>query len=69
MNEVIEKLKQDSEELLEARAEITKLNAKVVELNEQNINTKAHIEAKVTEVKKKIQALNDGLGSEFNIFG
>lgn len=69
LNEVIETLKSDSEELGNARATITSLNAQITELKQQNATTKSHVEAKVSEVKKRLQALNDGLGEEFNIFG
>ena len=33
----------------------------------EEVKTKA--EVAVTSIKKKLQALNDGLGDEFNIFG
>ena len=33
----------------------------------EEVKTKA--ETAVTSIKKKLQALNDGLGDEFNIFG
>ena len=64
-SELSEKTEALNKALNEIQLLTTRLNAESGKIEE--VKTKA--EVAVTSIKKKLQALNDGLGDEFNIFG
>ena len=73
LNHTIEQLKKDIED---KDAQLTDACTKVSNLTKQLETESGKVEeaktktaVAVTSIKKKLQALNDGLGDEFNIFG
>lgn len=69
----IEQLKKDLEDkdvrLTEAYDKICSLTKQLEDESGKVEDVKTKTEEAVTSIKKKLQALNDGLGDEFNIFG
>lgn len=64
-----EDLKKSDEKLTNALAEVGTLTRKLDVETGKVEEVKTKTEVAVTTIKKKLQALNDGLGDEFNIFG
>ena len=56
------------EKLTKALAEVGTLTRKLDVASGKVEEVKTKAETAVTSIKKKLQALNDGLGEEFNIF-
>jgi chromosome segregation ATPase len=69
----IEQLKKDLEDkdakLVDACAKVGRLTKQLEDESCKVEEAKTKTEEAVTTIKKKLQALNDGLGDEFNIFG
>lgn len=69
----IEQLKKDLEDkdtkLVDACAKVGRLTKQLEDESGKVEEVKTKTEEAVTSIKKKLQALNDGLGDEFNIFG
>ena len=69
----IEQLKKDLEDkdtkLVDACAKVGSLTKQLETESGKVEEAKTKTEEAVTSIKKKLQALNDGLGDEFNIFG
>ena len=69
----IEQLKKDLEDkdtkLVDACAKVGRLTKQLEDESGKVEEAKTKTEEAVTSIKKKLQALNDGLGDEFNIFG
>ena len=64
-----EDLKKSDEKLTNALAEVGTLTRKLDVETGKVEEVKTKTEVAVTTIKKKLQALNDGLGDDFNIFG
>lgn len=64
-----EDLKKSDEKLTNALAEVGTLTRKLDVETGKVEEAKTKTEVAVTTIKKKLQALNDGLGDDFNIFG
>lgn len=64
-----EDLKKSDEKLTNALAEVGTLTRKLDVETGKVEEAKTKTEVAVTSIKKKLQALNDGLGDDFNIFG
>ena len=73
LKHTIEQLKSEltakDEKLTKALAEVGTLTRKLDVASGKVEEAKTKAEVAVTTIKKKLQALNDGLGDEFNIFG
>ena len=73
LKHTIEQLKKDLEDkdakLVDACAKVGTLTHQLETETGKVEDAKAKTEEAVTSIKKKLQALNDGLGDEFNIFG
>ena len=73
LNNVIEQLKEDIEDkddrLVDALDKVGELQKQLETESGKVEEVKTKTEVAVTSIKKKLQALNDGLGDEFNIFG
>jgi predicted nucleic acid-binding Zn-ribbon protein len=73
LKHTIEQLKKDIEDkdakLVDACAKIGTLTKQLETETGKVEEVKTKTEEAVTTIKKKLQALNDGLGDEFNIFG
>ena len=64
-SELSDKTEALNKALNEIQSLTTRLNSESGKIEE----VKSKTEVAVTSIKKKLQALNDGLGEEFNIFG
>ena len=64
-----EDLKKSDEKLTNACAKVGSLTKQLETESGKVEEAKTKTEEAVTSIKKKLQALNDGLGDEFNIFG
>ena len=73
LKHTIEQLKKDLEDkdakLVDACAKVGTLTKQLETETGKVEEVKTKTEVAVTTIKKKLQALNDGLGDEFNIFG
>ena len=73
LNNVIEQLKEDIEDkddrLVDALDKVSELQKQLETESGKVEEVKTKTEVAVTSIKKKLQALNDGLGDEFNLFG
>ena len=73
LNHTIEQLKKDIEDkdaqLTDACTKVSNLTKQLETESGKVEEVKTKTEVAVTSIKKKLQALNDGLGNEFNIFG
>lgn len=73
LNNVIEQLKKDIEDkddrLVDARDKVSELQKQLETESGKVEEVKTKTEVAVSSIKKKLQALNDGLGDEFNLFG
>ena len=73
LNHTIEQLKKDIEDkdtqLTDACTKVSNLTKQLEKESGKVEEVKTKTEVAVTSIKKKLQALNDGLGDEFNIFG
>ena len=73
LNHTIEQLKKDIEDkdaqLTDACTKVSNLTQQLERESGKVEEAKTKTEVAVTSIKKKLQALNDGLGDEFNIFG
>ena len=73
LNNVIEQLKKDIEDkddrLADASDKVSELQKQLETESGKVEEVKTKTEVAVSSIKKKLQALNDGLGDEFNLFG
>ena len=73
LNNVIEQLKEDIEDkddrLADALDKVSELQKQLETESGKVEEVKTKTEVAVSSIKKKLQALNDGLGDEFNLFG
>ena len=73
LKHTIEQLKKDIEDkdaqLTDACTKVSNLTKQLETESGKVEEAKTKTEVAVTSIKKKLQALNDGLGDEFNIFG
>ena len=73
LKHTIEQLKKDIEDkdaqLTDACTKVSNLTKQLETESGKVEEVKTKTEVAVTSIKKKLQALNDGLGNEFNIFG
>lgn len=73
LNNVIEQLKKDIEDkdgrLADACDKVSELQKQLETESGKVEEVKTKTEVAVSSIKKKLQALNDGLGDEFNLFG
>ena len=73
LNNVIEQLKEDIEDkgdrLADALDKVSELQKQLETETGKVKEVKTKTEVAVSSIKKKLQALNDGLGDEFNLFG
>ena len=73
LNNVIEQLKKDIEDkddrLVDAWDKVSELQKQLETESGKVEEVKTKTEVAVSSIKKKLQALNDGLGDEFNLFG
>lgn len=73
LNNVIEQLKKDIEDkddrLVDALDKVSELQKQLETESGKVEEVKTKTEVAVSSIKKKLQALNDGLGDEFNLFG
>ena len=73
LNNVIEQLKKDIEDkddrLAGALDKVSELQKRLETETGKVEEVKTKTEVAVSSIKKKLQALNDGLGDEFNLFG
>ena len=73
LNNVIEQLKEDIEDkddrLVDALDKVSELQKQLETESGKVEEVKTKTEVAVSSIKKKLQALNDGLGDEFNLFG
>ena len=73
LNNVIEQLKEDIEDkgdrLVDALDKVGELQKQLETETGKVKEVKTKTEVAVSSIKKKLQALNDGLGDEFNLFG
>ena len=73
LKHTIEQLKKDIEDkdaqLTDACTKVSDLTKQLERESGKVEEAKTKTEVAVTSIKKKLQALNDGLGDEFNIFG
>ena len=73
LNNVIEQLKEDIEDkddrLADAWDKVSELQKQLETESGKVEEVKTKTEVAVSSIKKKLQALNDGLGDEFNLFG
>ena len=68
-NTLVEECKSKTEALNKALDEVQVLTKRLNTESGKIEEVKSKTEVAVTSIKKKLQALNDGLGDEFNIFG
>ena len=73
LNNLIEQLKKDIEDkddrLADASDKVSELQKQLETESGKVEEVKTKTEVAVSSIKKKLQALNDGLGDEFNLFG
>ena len=73
LNNVIKQLKEDIEDkddrLADALDKVSELQKQLETESGKVEEVKTKTEVAVSSIKKKLQALNDGLGDEFNLFG
>ena len=73
LNNVIEQLKEDikdkDDRLADALDKVSELQKQLETESGKVEEVKTKTEVAVSSIKKKLQALNDGLGDEFNLFG